>query len=69
MLDHLSHAFLHLSDFCVVGMKDQLVRPTAVEDVVRVLRDGVGGGTDDARKHWPQWAGRNDAARGGWPGG
>jgi uncharacterized protein YbjT (DUF2867 family) len=38
MLDHLSHAFYTFPIFALVGMRDQLVRPMAVEDVVRVLR-------------------------------
>jgi NADH dehydrogenase len=38
MLDHLSHAFYTFPVFALVGMKDQFIRPMAVEDVVRVLR-------------------------------
>ena len=38
MLDHLSHAFYTFPIFAFVGMKDQLIRPTAVEDVVAILR-------------------------------
>lgn len=41
MLDHLSHAFHTFPVFAFVGMKDQLVRPTAVADLVRVLRATV----------------------------
>lgn len=37
MLDHLSHAFHTFPLFAFVGMKEQLVRPCAVEDLVRVL--------------------------------
>jgi len=37
MLDHLSHAFRSLPIFGLVGMKDKPIRPTAVEDMVRVL--------------------------------
>ena len=33
MLDHLSHAFYTFPIFALVGMKDQLIRPTAVEDL------------------------------------
>jgi nucleoside-diphosphate-sugar epimerase len=38
MLDHLSHAFHTFPIFALVGMKDKPVRPTAVEDMVRILR-------------------------------
>jgi nucleoside-diphosphate-sugar epimerase len=38
MLDHLSHAFYTFPIFALVGMKDQLIRPTAVEDIARILR-------------------------------
>jgi NADH dehydrogenase len=37
MLDHLSHAFFTFPVFALVGMTDQLVRPTAVEDMTRIL--------------------------------
>lgn len=37
MLDHLSHAFHTFPFFAFVGMKDQLIRPTAVEDLARIL--------------------------------
>src|SRR5688572_14904867 len=37
MLDHLAHAFKTFPVFALVGMKDQAIRPTAVEDVVRIL--------------------------------
>jgi NADH dehydrogenase len=38
LLDHLSHALITFPVFGLVGMKDRPVRPTAVEDVVRILR-------------------------------
>jgi NADH dehydrogenase len=38
MLDHLSHAFYTFPIFALVGMKDQKVRPTAVEDLAGILR-------------------------------
>lgn len=38
MLDHLSHALHSFPLFALVGMKDQRIRPTAVEDMVRILR-------------------------------
>lgn len=38
MLDHLSHAFYTFPMFALVGLKDKPIRPTAVEDVVRILR-------------------------------
>jgi len=38
MLDHLSHAFYTFPFFALVGMKDQLIRPAAVEDIARILR-------------------------------
>jgi len=37
MLDHLSHAFHTFPIFAFVGMKDQRLRPTAVEDITRIL--------------------------------
>lgn len=37
MLDHLSHAFHTFPIFPLVGMRDRLVRPVAVEDVVRLF--------------------------------
>ncbi len=37
MLDHLSHAFYTFPLFGLVGLKDRLIRPTAVEDMARVL--------------------------------
>src|SRR5208282_788507 len=37
MLDHLSHALHTFPAFALVGMKDQPVRPLAVEDLVRVV--------------------------------
>ncbi|MDB6028192.1 MAG: nucleoside-diphosphate sugar epimerase [Verrucomicrobiales bacterium] len=41
MLDHLSHAFHTFPLFAFVGMKDQLIRPTAVADLVRPLMAAV----------------------------
>src|SRR5689334_14688928 len=38
MLDHLSHAFHTFPIFALVGLKDQNVRPLAVEDLVHVMR-------------------------------
>jgi len=38
MLDHLSHAFHTFPIFALVGMKEQTVRPLAVEDLVLVMR-------------------------------
>jgi nucleoside-diphosphate-sugar epimerase len=38
MLDHLSHAFHTFPVFGLVGLKDQTVRPLAVEDLVHVMR-------------------------------
>lgn len=38
MLDHLSHAFHTFPFFALVGMKDKPIRPTAVEDVVGILK-------------------------------
>ena len=37
MLSHLSHAFHTFPIFAFVGMKDQWLRPTAVEDITRIL--------------------------------
>ncbi|MDH5763612.1 MAG: NAD(P)H-binding protein [Nitrospinota bacterium] len=37
MLNHLSHAFYTFPIFGLVGFKDQKVRPTAVEDVARII--------------------------------
>jgi NADH dehydrogenase len=37
MLDHLSHAFFSFPLFALVGMRDQLIRPTAVEDIGQIL--------------------------------
>lgn len=37
MLDHLSHAFYTFPIFALVGMKDQKIRPLAVEDLAVVL--------------------------------
>lgn len=41
MLDHLSHAFHTFPIFALVGFKDQLVRPLAVEDLVRIMRAAI----------------------------
>ncbi len=38
MLDHLSHAFYTFPVFGLVGFNDAPVRPTAVEDVARILK-------------------------------
>ena len=38
MLDHLSHAFHTFPIFALVGLKEQAVRPLAVEDLVHVMR-------------------------------
>ena len=38
MLDHLSHAFHTFPIFGLVGFRDQLVRPTAVEDIANLLK-------------------------------
>lgn len=38
MLDHLSHAFHTFPVFGFVGFKDQLIRPTAVEDFAAILK-------------------------------
>jgi NADH dehydrogenase len=37
MLDHLSHAFHTFPLFALVGFEDKPIRPTAVEDIVRIL--------------------------------
>src|SRR5262249_11329210 len=37
MLDHLSHAFHTFPVFALVGFRDRMVRPLAVEDLVRIL--------------------------------
>jgi uncharacterized protein YbjT (DUF2867 family) len=37
MLDHLSHAFHTFPVFGLVGMRERLVRPVAVDDVARLL--------------------------------
>jgi NADH dehydrogenase len=44
MLDHLSHAFYSFPIFAFVGFKDQLIRPNAVEDVVRIFKESLVGG-------------------------
>src|SRR5690242_13095767 len=38
MLDHLSHAFHTFPIFALVGLKEQAVRPLAIEDLVHVMR-------------------------------
>ncbi len=38
MLDHLSHAFHTFPIFALVGLREQLVRPLAVADFVRIMR-------------------------------
>lgn len=38
MLDHLSHALYTFPVFGLVGMREKAVRPTAVEDLVRILK-------------------------------
>lgn len=38
MLDHLSHAFHTFPIFALVGLKEQTVRPLAIEDLVHVVR-------------------------------
>ena len=43
MLDHLSRSFHTLPVFGLVGLRDQAVRPVAVDDVVRVLAAAVTG--------------------------
>src|SRR5690242_9322763 len=37
MLDHLSHAFHTFPLFAFVGFRDKPIRPTAVEDVARII--------------------------------
>lgn len=38
MLDHLSHAFYTFPIFAFVGFTDKPIRPTAVEDVARIVK-------------------------------
>jgi uncharacterized protein YbjT (DUF2867 family) len=38
MLDHLSHAFHTFPVFACVGFKDRGIRPTAVQDVARIVK-------------------------------
>jgi NADH dehydrogenase len=38
LLDHLSHAFHTFPVFALVGLKEQTVRPLAIEDLVHVMR-------------------------------
>lgn len=44
MLDHLSHALETFPVFALVGMKDTRIRPTAVEDLVRVIESSLSDG-------------------------
>lgn len=46
MLDHLSHALYSFPVFGLVGMREQPIRPVAVDDVARILEAAA---TDDAR--------------------
>lgn len=46
MLDHLSHALQTFPVFALVGMREQPVRPLAVDDVARILEAAA---TGDAR--------------------
>jgi len=41
LLDHLSHAFHTFPIFALVGLKEQTVRPLAVEDLVHVMRGAL----------------------------
>jgi nucleoside-diphosphate-sugar epimerase len=41
MLDHLSHAFHTFPVFAFVGLKDKPIRPTAVQDVVKIVKSAV----------------------------
>lgn len=41
MLDHLSHALFTFPFFAMVGMKEKLIRPLAVDDLVTVLKAAV----------------------------
>jgi NADH dehydrogenase len=41
MLDHLSHAFYTFPLFALVGMKDQHIRPLAVEDLAAILETAL----------------------------
>lgn len=43
MLDHLSHALQTFPLFALVGMRDQKVRPVAVDDVARLLEAAATG--------------------------
>lgn len=44
MLDHLSHALHTFPVFATVGLKDQRVRPLAIDDLVLILKAAVLGG-------------------------
>jgi nucleoside-diphosphate-sugar epimerase len=41
MLDHLSHAFHTFPIFAFVGLRDRPIRPTAIADLVRIVRSTV----------------------------
>ena len=41
MLNHLSHAFYTFPVFAFVGFKDKPIRPNAVEDVARIVKDSA----------------------------
>jgi NADH dehydrogenase len=41
MLDHLSHALHTFPVFALVGLQERPVRPTAIEDIVRILRSAL----------------------------
>lgn len=43
MLDHLSHAFHTFPVFGLVGFQDKPIRPTAVEDMVRIMQASLVG--------------------------
>jgi len=44
MLDHLSHALHTFPVFALVGFREQPIRPTAVEDVARVVKTALTNG-------------------------
>ena len=41
MLDHLSHSLHTLPLFATVGLREKLIRPLAVEDLVQILRSAM----------------------------
>ncbi len=41
MLDHLSHAFYSFPLFAFVGFRDKPIRPNAVEDVARIVKESL----------------------------